>query len=162
MKSVNTDSPIKLFDVLNNCNVEFVITGGHAVNYHGLIRATEDFDIIIKPDRKNRECLHKALSSMNACWITKEIDPETNIEKTSPVTEAFIRNNHLMMLCTDYGFLDVFDYIPGYPEENIESVFASSHDYKGLKFVSLDWLLKMKKASNRPCDLEDIKQLEEK
>jgi hypothetical protein len=151
--------PTTLFKTLNKFNVDFVIIGGHAVNYHGFIRTTEDFDIVITPTTPNLKKIFTALQALNACWITNEIDPITNIEKTQPVTESFIRTNQLMMLCTDLGYLDVFSFIPGYPNEPVESLFSSSETYEDLKFVSLEWLLKMKRSANRPRDIEDIANL---
>lgn len=152
-------NPTTLFNTLSEFNVDFVIIGGHAVNYHGFIRTTEDFDIVIAPTQSNFKKLFAALQALNACWISNEIDTTTKIEKTKPVTESFIRLNHLMMLCTDLGYLDVFSFIPGYPDEPVESLFSSSETYEDLKFVSLEWLLKMKKNANRPRDIEDIANL---
>ena len=150
---------MKIFHILNQYKVEFVIIGGHAVNFHGYIRTTEDVDIIVRPNIKNDEKLLQALKSINACWITNDIDPNTGIEKTQPVTLSFINANHLMMLCTDEGFLDVFDYIPGFPDISVEELFSSSELLDGFSFVSLDWLIKMKKNAERPKDLEDLRNL---
>ena len=36
-----------VFEVLTRYGVPFVVIGGHAVNYHGYIRATEDRDIVL-------------------------------------------------------------------------------------------------------------------
>jgi hypothetical protein len=36
----------RLFDVLSRHGVPFVVVGGHAVNFHGFIRATEDTDVL--------------------------------------------------------------------------------------------------------------------
>ncbi len=152
-------NPLEIFEVLNQHHVNYVIIGGHAVNFHGYIRTTEDYDIIINPSWENKEKLLNALNSINACWITNEIDTETGIEKTEPVTESFIRNNHLMMLCTDLGFLDIFDFIPDFPEENVKQIFDTSQTLETLKFISLDWLIKIKQKAGRNRDLEDIKNL---
>ena len=35
-----------LFDVLTRHGVPFVVVGGHAVNFHGFIRGTEDTDVL--------------------------------------------------------------------------------------------------------------------
>ena len=155
---MNSVNPLKIFDILKSHNVEFVIIGGHAVNYHGYVRTTEDFDIIIKPEDNNKK-LFEALSEMNACWITNEIDTETKIEKTKPVTLSYMSNNHLMMLCTDNGFIDIFDFIPGFPEISADEIFDTSEEFKGLKYISLDWLIKIKQKAGRTRDLEDIEKL---
>ena len=64
-----------------------------------------------------------------------------------------------MMLVTRLGFLDLFDYVPGIPQENPQSLFDSAVAMGDLKFVSLDWLRRMKHASARPKDLEDLQNL---
>ena len=153
------ENPIKIFEVLKEYSVDFVIIGGHAVNFHGYIRTTEDFDVIVKDDDENKKKLFHALSNINACWITNEINPETKIERTKPVTLSYMSNNHLMMLCTDYGFIDIFDFIPGFPEIAVGEIFDASEEFKGLKYISLDWLIKIKQKSGRPRDLEDIEKL---
>lgn len=153
------ENPLKIFEVLKNNNVDFVIIGGHAVNFHGYIRTTEDFDIIVKNDDENKKELFTALSLMNACWISNEIDPATKIEKTKPVTESYMSNNHLMMLCTDHGYLDIFDFIPGFPEISVDEVFKTIEEMNGLNYISLDWLIKIKEKSGRPRDLDDIEKL---
>ena len=42
-----------LVDLLNS-NVEFILIGGFAVNYHGYPRYTGDMDIWLKPDDENK------------------------------------------------------------------------------------------------------------
>ncbi len=150
---------MQIFDVLNGYGIEYVIIGGHAVNFHGYIRTTEDIDIIIDPVPANRKRLLSALKSINAYWIRNEIDPDTGMEKTEPITESFVLRTHMMMLGADLGFIDIFDFIPGFPEENIEKVFATSESLENLRFISLDWLIKIKEKSARDRDLEDIEKL---
>jgi hypothetical protein len=36
----------RLFDVRARHGVPFVVVGGHAVNFHGFIRATEDTELL--------------------------------------------------------------------------------------------------------------------
>jgi hypothetical protein len=103
--------------------------------------------------------LLSALQDANACWIGDQIDPQTGLERTYPVTEAYIRSNRLMMLTTDFGYLDLFDYIPGLPEHSVESLFNNAVWTDLGLFVSLSDLRKMKRASGRPIDLADLEKL---
>jgi hypothetical protein len=66
-----------------------------------------------------------------------------------------------MMLWTNCGFLDLFDYIPGLPGENVEQLLASGPSVGGVQIASLDWLRRMKQASGRPKDLLDLENLPE-
>lgn len=148
-----------IFSVLNNHGVDYVVIGGHAVNYHGYIRATEDIDIIINKTDKLISSLYSALTELEASWISNEIDPETKLEKLVVVDEPYIRNKHLMMLWTNLGYIDIFDYIPGFPDVDNQEIFSSSEELDGIKYVSLDWLLKMKEVAKRPKDILDIDNL---
>ncbi len=51
--------------------VEYVVIGGAAVNAHGLIRATEDLDVMIRPTENNIERLRRSLRSI---WDDPSID----------------------------------------------------------------------------------------
>ncbi|MBC8875105.1 MAG: hypothetical protein H8E44_37260 [Planctomycetes bacterium] len=148
-----------VFDVLTRHGVPFVVIGGHAVNYHGYIRATEDHDVVLLRSPESEAAFLRACDEMNAAWISDEIDPSTGLERLVPVSSAFVQGEHLMMLWTDHGYLDVFDYIPGFPDESVNELFRTSEELHGIRFVSLEWLRKMKRASGRPRDLDDLENL---
>ena len=77
---------------------------------------------------------------MNARWVSNEIDPATGIEKLIPVTTSYVSATHLMMLVTDFGFLDLFDFVPGFLEADVQEVFRHSIPFGDCRYVSLDWL----------------------
>ena len=108
--------------VLSQNRVPFVVIGGHAVNVHGVLRATEGTDVVWLRSRESEGNLLRALVEIDAHSIGNEIDPATGIEKIYPVTESFVRAGGLMMLCTNAGFLDLFDSIPGFPHERLIAV----------------------------------------
>jgi len=156
---MESGSPFRLIDVLTKHNVPLVIIGGHAVSFHGYLRATEDIDVVIHRSSEAESALLAALSEVNACWIANEMDPATGIERTVPVTLEYIRASRLLMLVTDWGFLDIFDFIPGYPHEAVEQLFVSAVESGGRRFASLDWLRKMKLAAGRAKDQLDLENL---
>jgi hypothetical protein len=149
----------RVFEVLTRHGVPFLVIGGHAVSFHGYVRATEDTDILWMRSPEAERGLLAALEELNAEYIGKEIDPATGIERTHPVTASFIRAQSLMMLCTTAGFLDLFDYVPGHPGEPVASLFESSREVEGIRFVSLEWLRRLKAAAGRPKDLLDLENL---
>ena len=151
--------PFRLIDALTKHEVPFVIIGGHAVTYHGYVRATEDTDVVFVRNDEAEVALYTALTELNARWIGNEMDPRTGLEQTYPVSPEYVRGTHLMMLVTDYGFLDIFDYIPGCPNEAVSDLLASSHESDGRNFASLKWLRKMKEAAGRPKDRMDLDHL---
>jgi hypothetical protein len=152
---------VRLLDLLRRHDVPFVAVGGHAVNIHGYRRATEDTDVVWLRSPETEQTLLAALTEIDARWIGKEIDPATGIERTYPVTLAFIQSSSLMMLWTASGFFDLFDYVPGIPNESAQSLYASSMEADGFRFASLEHLRKMKLASGRTKDLLDLENLPE-
>jgi len=155
-------SPIEAFNLfqhLSRYRVRYIVIGGHAVNFHGYVRTTEDHDIIFLRTPENEIALFDALTAIHAHWISDETDPDTGMEKPHPVTLAYIRQNHLLMLMTDHGFLDIFDYIPGFPETPVENLYADNVMSDGIGYVSLTWLRKIKSAAARPQDIIDLANL---
>lgn len=156
---MDSGDPFRLIDVLTKHDVPFVIIGGHAVTYHGYVRATEDTDVVFLRTEEGEAALLAALTELNSRWIGDEIDPATGIERTHQVSASYIQGTRLMMLVTDYGFLDIFDYVPGYPSEAVDELFASCETNDQRRFASLEWLRKMKEAAGRPKDQIDLDNL---
>lgn len=70
------DDALRVIAALNDEGVDYVVVGGFAVNLHGLIRATEDLDLFIRPDRENVARLRRALASIWADPSIEEITAE--------------------------------------------------------------------------------------
>ena len=151
---------LELLKILTDHRVPVVVIGGHAVTFHGHIRETEDLDVIWLRSPDAERSLLSALTVVNAKSISNVVDPATGIEKLVPVSLHYIKANHLMLLVTDLGLLDLFDYVPGVPDANVQNVFDESIPSGDARFVSLDWLRRMKSATDRAKDAEDLKQLE--
>jgi hypothetical protein len=83
------------------------------------------------------------------------------LERLIPVTDSYIRAQHLMMLWTDVGFLDIYDFIPGFPETPVHEILKDAINLGELRFVSLSWLRKLKTAAGRHKDLDDLEHLPE-
>ncbi|MSR27812.1 MAG: hypothetical protein EXS06_12480 [Planctomycetaceae bacterium] len=150
---------LRLLEVLARHGVRFVVIGGHAVNFHGSIRATEDTDILWIRSPGMETNLLSALEELDARFIGTEIDSITGIEQLHPVSAPFVRSRRLMMLCTTAGFLDLFDYVPGIPDEPVTTVWETAVELDGVRFASLEWLRRMKRAAGRPKDLLDLENL---
>ena len=155
-----TNEGDSIFRLLAKHGIPFCVIGGHAVSVHGYIRATEDQDIVFLRTSANEERLLAALKEINACWIDDEIDPATGVERLVPITPGFIKGHRLMMLVSDLGFLDLFDYVPGCDQASAEDLLNDAVEIGGVKYASKDWLLRMKRAAGRPKDLLDIENLE--
>jgi len=58
---VERDTVLRLFAALAAEGVDYVLIGGVAVNLHGIVRATEDVDLFLRPDPDNVARLRRAL-----------------------------------------------------------------------------------------------------
>jgi hypothetical protein len=154
-----TLAEIEILKALDRYNVPYLIIGGHAVFAHGHRRDTNDLDILWLRTTESEKSLALSLADIEAVYITNKIDPATGIEKTMPVTFNYVQINHLMMLWTKSGFLDLFDYVPGHPAQDVNELFKSAVTVDGRKFPSLEWLRKMKEAAGRTKDLLDLESL---
>ena len=69
--------------LLNAAGAEYVVVGGFAVALHGVIRATKDVDILIKPSLENARRVLTALAGLT--WgVARELDPADLIAR--PIT----------------------------------------------------------------------------
>ncbi len=158
MDSIQIDA---IIETLKKHEVPFVVIGGLAVIQAGYIRATSDVDILFLRSPKGEAALAAALQEMKAEYITDEKDPLTGLEKGRPVDVKYIHGNHLMMLWTQYGALDIFDYIPGWPDSDPAKVCASAVDCGGVLYASRADTTKMKLKAARPKDIADITEIGE-
>lgn len=153
------DSIPAVFQLLSRHNVPFVVIGGYAVIAHGFVRATEDFDVVFNRSAESEQRLLAALTEIHARWISNEKDAQ-GWEIQVPVNLSYVQGTRLMMLLTDEGFLDVFDYVPGLAVQ-VHELIENSIEVRGVRFVSKQHLLGMKRAAGRFKDLQDIEQLEQ-
>ena len=159
MSARNTSNDDRIFAALQKHGVPFIVIGGHAVIRHGYMRTTEDVDVVWLRSSESARALLASLTELQAVWIGKEIDRTTGIERTFPVSAAYIDCQHLMMLWTPWGPLDLFDYIPGIPDEDVRQLFETGVEGDGLRFSSLSWLRRMKRIAGRTKDLADLEEL---
>jgi hypothetical protein len=159
MAPPDQSNPFAVFERLAGAGVPFVIIGGHAVSFHGYVRTTEDADVVFDRNPSSEGALLALLHSIHACWVSDDIDPATGLERLVPVTESYFRTQHLLMLCTDFGFLDLYDYIPGFPDTPVQELLADSIVSGNLRFASLRWLRRLKAQAARHKDLDDLEHL---
>jgi hypothetical protein len=69
------EDALRVIQSLNEAGVEYAVIGGVAINLHGLVRATEDLDLFVRPDPDNIRRLREALK---AVWSDPEIDQITS------------------------------------------------------------------------------------
>ena len=132
---------------LNDADVRYVIIGATAFAVHGWVRATADVDLFIADDRGNVEKLRTVLT-------------EFGYDISDAEVEDF---QEFKILLRQYELpLDLHPYVAGVAsfEEVWQRRVEANLGTVTAPFVSLEDLIRMKRAAGRPRDIEDLKQLE--
>lgn len=154
-----TTAPLRLRQLLERlveADVRFVLVGGLAVNAWGYLRATQDVDLVPDPERQNLEKLDVLLRELNG-----KVEVGGRLLDSASIS-TFLRTGERTLVRTDLGQVDVLQGLPQVPRfEELERQ-AKEIDLDGLavRICSLEHLLEMKRASERPRDHEDIEALE--
>lgn len=135
----------RLLKLLKGHKVDFVVIGATAFPVHGYSRATLDIDIFIKPDITNAERTWRALKDFGY--------DVTDIKIDDLLTKKLLIRQYIVET-------DIHPFVKGTTFEKVwknkvRAKYGSTFTY----FASLDDIIKMKKASGRPRDIEDLKYL---
>ena len=147
------DRLIALLRALQQHDVDYVLVGGVALNVHGIVRATEDVDLFIRPDPPNVAKLRVALHSV---WPDPDIDQITAADldgpyptiRYGPPGEEFVID-FVARLGTAFRFEDL----------QAEDVVL---DGVRVRVASPETLYRMKKDTVRPIDRADAAELKDK
>ena len=156
--------PDALLRRLGQAEIDFIVIGGVAVAFHGVVRGTKDLDICPAPSRANYERLATLLVALDATQAgAGEFDPsELPHDPTDP---AQLEQGGNFQLATALGALDLMQWIPGIDAEHAYGTLAEDSvavDWRGqrLAVCSLEHLRLMKRTAGRPQDLQDLRDLE--
>jgi len=136
-----------LLRLLNESDVRYLIIGATAFAAHGWVRATADLDLFVDDDAANIDRLRDALTSFG-------------YDITDAGPEDFQRYK---ILLRQYDLpLDIHPFVEGAPSFSDCWDRRVVADVGGVEasFASLDDLIAMKRAADRPKDREDLRQLE--
>lgn len=144
---------VQVCEALKKANIPFAIVGGYAVSLHGVPRGTFDVDMVIQWTLEN---LKKVESSLKELGLTSRLP--INAEAVFHFKDEYIKNRNLIA----WNFYD-----PRKPINQVDLILTYDLNPQNIKLamgslpiLSKNSLIKMKKASGRPQDLEDIKFLE--
>lgn len=151
----------KIFAVLNEKKLKYLIVGGMAVNLYGVPRFTYDLDIIIEDNSENYKKLFAALKKLK--FSPKDpVQLEELLDKEK--RDTWIKRKNLIAFCVvnikkPYEEVDIIlshniDFKDEYGRKtdfNIENVIFPT--------ISINGLIKMKNYSKRKQDIQDIKML---
>jgi hypothetical protein len=150
-----TDDFISLLERLVEAGVDFVVVGGFAGIVHGCTYVTQDVDICCDFSPANLLALQKAVSKLHP--VHRMTPKRRKLELTEESSKQF-KN---LYLDTDIGQLDCVSFISGlgdYQKVRRISELVKVRDTK-LRVLSLNALIKAKKAMNRPRDKQALVQL---
>jgi predicted nucleotidyltransferase len=146
----------ELLERIVEAEVRFVLVGGLAVNAWGYLRATRDVDVVPDPDPGNLKRLDTLLRDLGG-----KVDVGGRLLGSDAIA-TFLRTGDRALVQTELGQIDVLQGLPQVPRfEDLEKQ-ARDVDIEGMivRVCSLDHLLEMKRASDRPRDHEDVEALE--
>ena len=136
--------------------VDFVLVGGFAGVVHGCSYVTQDIDICCDFSPENLLALQKAVSDLHP------VHRMTPGRKRLSLTEQTCSQFKNLYLDTDIGQLDCLSFIDGLGDYQTVKQASKLIRIKDLplRILSLDGLIKAKKAMNRPRDRQVIFELE--
>ena len=134
-----------LLKLLKEHKVDFVIIGATAFPVHGYARATLDIDIFIRPIEINAKRTLQALKAFG--YDVTDIKEKDLLEKKLLIRQYAVET-------------DIHPFVKGISfEQAWKNKIRAKLGNIFVHFVSLDDLIKMKRAAGRPKDLEDLKHL---
>lgn len=137
--------------------VEFIVIGGVAATAHGSTRVTLDLDVLYSREPENIERIVAALKDLHP--YLRGAPPGLPFRFESKTLAAGLN----FTLTTDRGDLDLLGTVSGVG--NYSEAFSDSVEIEAfgrpLRCLSLEQLLRAKRAAGRPKDFEVIAELEE-
>lgn len=153
---MNQFDPFKLFGVLKEHEVDFLVIGGIAGRVWGSPTVTRDLDICAARVTENLKRLAETLNAMHARFRDAEDAPVK-------FGAAMLGNLEVLILTTDFGNLDILMRPKGTEGYSDLVRRAEEIDVNGLsvQVTSLEDLIRMKEATGRKKDQIEIEILEE-
>lgn len=138
----------EFIELLNSNNVEYIVVGGYALSIYGYPRHTGDLDVLINKTESNAL---KMIQVFNAFGFGE----------LSITPNDFLSEDNIVQIGYPPLRIDVINSIDGV---NFDECYLNKKtieiDRLKVNFISYKDLLLNKKASGRPKDLIDIKNLE--
>ncbi|MBX7067522.1 MAG: hypothetical protein K1X28_09855 [Parachlamydiales bacterium] len=146
----------RVCEAFQNAKILYAIVGGYAVALHGALRGTVDIDLVIHWTLDN---LHKAENVLRKLGLVSRLP--LNSDNVFNNKEDYVGNRNLIA----WNF-----YNPDNPTEQVDIIITydlSPSEIKSvqtksgeIKILSKESLIRMKRKSGRPQDLQDVLALE--
>ena len=141
----------KILEAFEMYHVRYLIIGGFATNFHGVIRSTLDMDLWIDKNNANLEQLYHSLITLNY-----------SEDSCQQAIEAF-KSNHLIKISHEDNLIELLDdFITKMDFDLVyNNRIEKTTDHLTFHVIGLEDLIAMKFKTNRYRDLVDVKELKE-
>jgi hypothetical protein len=139
--------PLSILRSLNEHGVQYAVVGGFAVAAHGVIRSTEDLDLVTDRGMRNAESLVAALNDLDA-------------QGREPVSPEVIVRRVDLRYETKFGEVHLLRSVGGVPSyEELEKELAQIDDVT-FEVATKEAVRAMKTAAGRSKDHFDLDELD--
>lgn len=147
--------PLRIMQELNGAAVRYVVIGAFAGRLLGSPSLTRDLDVCYARDRANLEALATVLARLDARLRGVATDVRF------PLDARALLAGDSFTLTTDAGDLDLLGTPAGTEgyEDLVRAAVDTDLDGLVVKVVSIDDLIRMKRAAGRPKDLIEVEVL---
>jgi len=147
---------LNLLERLVRAGVDFVIVGGFAGVVHGCTYVTQDVDICCDFSPTNLISLQNSICDLHP---VHRMTPKREKLRLTEKTCGQLKN---LYLDTDIGQLDCLSFIDGVGDYHQVKLASESIEVENMQIrvLSMDALIRTKKAMHRARDMEAILQLE--
>jgi hypothetical protein len=151
---MDRDELLKLLRLFEEQNLDYVLIGATAMAFHGLVRATEDVDLLIRAASENVERLRRALRAAYAGDPNVEDIRAEDLLGDYPAVRYYPPSGDL--------FLDILTRLG--EAANFESVDSEIKNLEGIhvRVATPAALYLLKKDTVRPIDRQDAAALRER
>lgn len=140
------DDVLDLMNALDAASAQYIIVGAHALGVHGIIRATSDFDLLVRADGDNAQRVYRALVDFGAPLEAHGVKPG-----------YFSKAGRVYQMGLPPKRIDLITSLSGVDsDEAFETAVLLRVGDRLRPVLSLKTLLKNKKATGRPKDQLDV------
>lgn len=136
---------LDLLDELDAVSAEYIVVGAHALAIHGIVRATNDFDLLVRATDENARRVHLALINFGAPLKAHGVE-----------AKYFAQPERVYQMGLPPKRIDIITSISGVSSDE---AFASAIQVRlgnhRRNVLSLETLLKNKQATGRSKDKVD-------
>lgn len=153
----------QLVATFNRLEIKYCIVGGYAVNLHGIPRMTYDIDIAIKMDAESIQNFQTAVKELNLSQM-QPVDL-SSLASEQKREELYRDKNLIAITFTDPANpvheVDLLIYSDPPSDQLVEAADQLTLGKEKVYVANTDHLIRMKSASGRKQDLDDVRHLKQ-